>query len=67
MRVLIQKVGVNLDSPDFKGKTTVEELKTLEIFSHLTEKKQEEAYAELLKNLQDPPEDDKEEDEEDEE
>lgn len=67
MRVLIQKVGVNLDSPDLKGKTTVEDLKKLEIFSHLTEKKQEESYAELLEKLQNPPEDEQGEDEEDEE
>lgn len=48
MEKIIKGVGVDLSHPDIKKAENIEDLKALDIFSHLSETEQEEAYQELL-------------------
>lgn len=50
---IIHGVGIKIDHPDYKDKS-VEELKTLETFNHLSEKEQDDAYKELHSYISSP-------------
>lgn len=43
--------GINFNSPKIKAAKTVDDLKKLEIYSHLTAKAQDTAYEELLAKI----------------
>ncbi len=45
--VVIKKAGVNINAPAIKDAKTEEDLRKLNLFSHLTEKDQDEAYKDL--------------------
>lgn len=47
----IRGVGVNTNSSAIKDAKTVEDLKKTELFSHLSEKDQEDAYSELAQQV----------------
>jgi len=49
---LIQNVGIQLDHEIFTDKTTLEELKKTDIFSHIKGAQQDAAYKELLDELE---------------
>lgn len=49
-RVEIFGVGVQLNSPDIMAAKDLDDLKKLEIFSHLSEAEQQEAYSKLLES-----------------
>lgn len=55
-KIKIAGVQIDLDSPDFKNKKTPDGLRSLDIFSHLPEDKQNEAYYLLAEEINKPPE-----------